>query len=813
MKRRGLDRAFVLLLAPLWLVVVGLHLRQALRGGIVWIPVYVAPAPEPGGLPRFAGVWPSGPPDATGLWFGDGLRAVGTQSLAGAGRVDFLARSYAALGADPTPSLVVEREDGPLALPLPTRPARYPWRTVPVTLGFGLTGLVALWRGGGRTAARCFGFGALAYSFHWAPPFGPASGGTAPILTALGVASLSLGATLFMPLLLRAALLVPERSGLRGPFARTGPWAFALFGPLATSALLGAPLPGALAFRASLAMNALFLLAIAAAVVRNYRRADGEGRRQLRWIVYGVAVGGLPAIGGATLAALRPDLWWTYELALVATALVPVCVLIAILRFHFLDIDRVISATASYTVLSVLFLAALLGVLPAVAAQASAATGLSPNVAQGALALGLALLVVPAQRGLRPALERFFLRERHALAEGMARLRAELDGLAEPRALLEVAGARVARLLRLERCAIYTRSDHGFAAVFAQGAGVPPMLPGDGALAGLLEEAGDPVPAARWQRWAARRLLPGDERAALEALGASVLVPLRRADRVCAILALGEKASGDVFTPTDLALLDALADRLTARLERVDEHALRETERALHAQLRSYVPAAIADGLSRGAPMEPGEREVTVLFVDVRGYTSFAEGRRAHEIFHAVNAYTREVSACVLAHGGAIVEFHGDGLLAVFGAPMELPEKERAALEAGAEIQARVGGLVLGEADGEPVRLSVGVGIATGPAYVGDVQAVDRRIWGCLGNTTNLAARLQGLSRDLDAAIVVDEPTHARGGPLARAMRREPGVAIRGRSEELDVYVQPLAALEPGAAGGQAPRPQPSRSR
>lgn len=799
MRRRGRDRALVVLLAPLWLAVVGLHLRQAWRGGIVWIPLYIEPAPEPGGAPRFVGRWPSPSADDMALAPGDVLQQVGAETLGGAGRIAFLARAYAALGTAMAPMLVVERDGARREVPLPTRLAGYPWRTVPVTLGFGLAGLIALWRGGGRAAARCFGLGALAYSFHWALPFGPATPRTASFLTHVGVTCLGLGATLFMPLLVRAALLVPERTAARTRSSRLGPWAFALFGPLATSALLGAPLPGAFSFPASLAVNALFPVALTVAIVRNYRRADGEGRRQLRWIVYGAVAGGLPVLAGATLSALRPELWWTYELSLVATALVPVCVLIAILRFHFLDIDRVISATATYTVLSVLFLAALLSVLPAVAAQASAVTGLGAGAAQAALALGLALLVVPAQRALRPHVERLFFRERHALAGGMAQLRIELDGISEPRALLDAAGARVATLLRVDRCALYARAGEGFAAVFVRGAGVPPALPGDGALAGLLEEAGGPVPAATSGRWIARRLLRGEERAAVEALGASVLVPLSRAGQVAAILALGEKASGDVFTPTDLALLAAVADRVAAALERMDERALREAERSLHDRLRSYVPAAVADELRRGAPIEPGEREVSVLFVDVRGYTRFAAGRRADEIFRAVNVYTQEVSACVLAHGGAVVEFHGDGLLAVFGAPAALAEKERAAVEAGAEIYARVGGLVIGDAEGEPVRLSVGVGIATGPAYVGDVQAVDRRIWGCLGNTTNLAARLQALSRDLDAAIVVDEATHARGGPIAMAMQRVPHVSVRGRSDELDVYVQPMMETAAGS--------------
>jgi adenylate cyclase len=70
---------------------------------------------------------------------------------------------------------------------------------------------------------------------------------------------------------------------------------------------------------------------------------------------------------------------------------------------------------------------------------------------------------------------------------------------------------------------------------------------------------------------------------------------------------------------------------------------------------------------------------VTVLFVDIRGYTGVSEAREAEEIFHAVNRYTETVSQVVRARGGTVVEFHGDGLLAVFGAPDAMAMKERAA--------------------------------------------------------------------------------------------------------------------------------------
>jgi len=152
-----------------------------------------------------------------------------------------------------------------------------------------------------------------------------------------------------------------------------------------------------------------------------------------------------------------------------------------------------------------------------------------------------------------------------------------------------------------------------------------------------------------------------------------------------------------------------------------------------------------------------------------------------------VNRYTETVSQIVQRHAGSVVEFNGDGMMAVFGAPRELAHKERAAVEAGREMVAAVGALPV-EGD-EP--LSVGVGIATGEAFVGNIQAVDRMIWSAIGNTTNLAARLQNLTRDLGASVVIDSATWERAQRAAADFDKRPDVPIRGRREAQDVYSLP----------------------
>ena len=124
-------------------------------------------------------------------------------------------------------------------------------------------------------------------------------------------------------------------------------------------------------------------------------------------------------------------------------------------------------------------------------------------------------------------------------------------------------------------------------------------------------------------------------------------------------------------------------------------------------------------------------------------------------------------------------------MMAVFGAPQPLPEKERAAVAAGREIVEAMS-VVEGA---EPI--SVGVGLASGAAFVGSIQAVDRMIWTALGNTTNLAARLQELTRELDAAVVTDSATHRAAGDTAAGFQLRKDFPIRGRSQRENVYLLP----------------------
>ena len=777
------DRALFAAVMLLWATAFGAQLRQLAHGRMGWVPLYLEGAASPQALPGVVEPWPpaAGDPPSE-LRAGDRIARVGAVDARGLGRVELTARLFAAAGPDLRVPLEVEREDGPHALTLALQPvAAWPWRTALLSLAFAGIGALAF-RRGGSPARRAFFLSAVFYALHWS-----AFPGGGRLHTAFVMVLTALAPAVAGPMALRTVLYFPSEIALHGRAASLGPWLFALNGLFVFSWVFGFPLPPALGRPLALGGTLALIAALLVSMLVQYRRADAGGRRQLRWALLGLYVGltGPALLAGLSLAV--PPLWWVYHLSLCAVVALPIGLFIGLDRHHLLDVDRLIGAAASYSALVGIALAVLLGAAPSASAALSEATSLDPRTSQTLLAVALGLAIVPAHRALRPRLEQLLFRERHALERGIGRLQRDLDGCEKPEEVFDLLTTRLEELLRPDTVALYGLVDEVFAPLVARGRAIAPAFEAGGALPALLEQSAAPLDVVRLRRRGRRAGLAPGESAALDTMGVQLVVPLALDEELVAFLCLGEKESGDIYTETDRALLQSLADHVGAELRRFGEEATRREERAMMAKLRRYVPGSIAEELAAGGALEEGEREVTVLFVDVRGYTSFAQDRAAPEIFASVNRYTRAVSEAVRGQGGSIVEFNGDGMMAVFGAPEPQAHKEGAAVAAAREIVAGVP-----ELPGARGELSAGVGIATGQAFVGNIQAVDRMIWTALGNTTNLASRLQQLTREVPAAIVIDRRTFELAGAEAVAFLPYVGAPIRGRMEREDVFLLPL---------------------
>jgi class 3 adenylate cyclase len=781
-RRPWIERALLFGLVPLWAVATILHVdRQISPLPFAWLPIYVEPAASADDFPRVLALWPDTPQPDGAVAPGDRLVAVGGESLAGAGRLAVWMRAFPAANGSGLAPFLVERDGARSERPLALRLVNAAWGHLALALTLGLTGTFVLLRVKGSRAARAYAAAALAYSVHMSSLYGGL-----PWQTAAGVWLVIGSGALYPPLMVRAALLFPDSRPPPPRAALLAPWALALTGPALYAWIFGVPALGLFGFQYASAFFTASIAALLGALVHNYWASPARGRRQLKWVMWGLLAGTLPALLASVAAASRPELRGVYEASLAFGVLIPLCILVALMRDNLFDIDRLITTTATYTLLAPLLFGTLFQVVPPLADAAAARTGIQRATALWVLAIAVAAPLPWLAQRLRHRLERLFFREQFEAEAALRDLRTQVASYQKPADLLNSLGVEVGVRLRLERSALFSRAEEAFVPVSAHGSAIPPAFDASGALVALLSDRSEPVAHEQWRSWAKRGLLSPSDRAALETFGAALIVPVVRVGALEAFLLLGDKRSGELFSRADVAMIESLVERVGVALDQFAAEAVRADERKLYQALARYAPGSVALELARGREVAPGEREVTVLFVDVRGYTSFSQRRDAPEIFDFVNAYTTTVSERVRAFGGSVVEFHGDGLMAAFGALGELPDKERCAVAAAREISR-----AFHEERLYP-GMSVGVGVATGAAYVGDIQSVDRKIWGVIGNTTNLAARLQGLTRDFEAAIVIDDATHARAAQAGVGFRRREGVAVKGRDDALSVWLMPM---------------------
>ena len=225
-----------------------------------------------------------------------------------------------------------------------------------------------------------------------------------------------------------------------------------------------------------------------------------------------------------------------------------------------------------------------------------------------------------------------------------------------------------------------------------------------------------------------------------------------------------------------------------------------------------FVPTGVVDEVlaQTGGDLRLGGRKqvATVLFSDLRGFTSSAEHMDASDVIHVLNYYLGEMTDAILGQGGTLVSYIGDGIYAVFGAPLELEDHADRAVAAAREmVEVRLPRFnawtrEAGFGDG----FQMGVGLNTGPIMSGNVGHEKRLEYTAVGDTVNTASRIEGMTKGTGYSIFVSETTYA-------ALQRSPGdlayydeVEIRGRRNRIKLWgTSPKVEL----GGPSAPQPAP----
>src|SRR6185312_15567536 len=238
--------------------------------------------------------------------------------------------------------------------------------------------------------------------------------------------------------------------------------------------------------------------------------------------------------------------------------------------------------------------------------------------------------------------------------------------------------------------------------------------------------------------------------------------------------------------PVNPVLLKA---RIGASLEK---KRLRDQQKAL---VRRFAAPEVAQDLQQSGFALGGKRiRASVMFSDIRGFTTLAESQPPEETIELLNTYYTLMFDAIAGHGGIVSHMAGDGLMAIFGAPLPLPDHCDAAVRAALEMIEMMGLFNIERRNAGKPEIRIGIGIASGEMVAGYTGTNDRATYTCIGDTVNLASRLEAHTKVAGRVILIDAATRA-GLHDSLGFEALGTVAIRGKAQAVEVFAAAATAL------------------
>ena len=248
-------------------------------------------------------------------------------------------------------------------------------------------------------------------------------------------------------------------------------------------------------------------------------------------------------------------------------------------------------------------------------------------------------------------------------------------------------------------------------------------------------------------------------------------------DNVVRCIELG--AEDYLAKPVNPVLLKA---RIGASLEK---KRLRDQQKEL---VRRFATPEVAQDLQNSGFALGGKRvRASVMFSDIRGFTTLAESQPPEETIELLNTYYALMFDAISGHGGVVTMMMGDGLMAVFGAPLPLPDHGESAVRAAQEMVELIELFNRERAAAGKPPIRIGIGIASGEMVAGYTGTNERATYTCIGDTVNLAARLEAHTKVAQRAILIDDATRAALGEHITVEPLGP-VPFKGKAAAVEVF-------------------------
>ncbi len=245
-----------------------------------------------------------------------------------------------------------------------------------------------------------------------------------------------------------------------------------------------------------------------------------------------------------------------------------------------------------------------------------------------------------------------------------------------------------------------------------------------------------------------------------------------------------EMGAEDYLTkPVNAVLLRA---RINASLEK---KRLRDQQNEL---IRKFATSEVAEDLeSSGFALGGKFVEATAMFSDIRGFTTIAEAQSPEDTIDLLNTYYTLMFEAISGHGGVVNQMVGDGLMAIFGAPIALENRCEHSVLAALEMIEMIDLLNADRTAQEKAPIRIGIGIASGQVIAGYTGTLRRATYTCVGDTVNLAARLESHTKVVGEPILIEEVTRNGLSDKINVCSQGP-YQLKGKTKEVQVYSVPV---------------------
>jgi adenylate cyclase len=274
-------------------------------------------------------------------------------------------------------------------------------------------------------------------------------------------------------------------------------------------------------------------------------------------------------------------------------------------------------------------------------------------------------------------------------------------------------------------------------------------------------------------------------------MGASLAVPLIHQDEVKGILALGTKKSGQFYTREDIHLLETLANQGAVAIENAKLAEQMKREETVRTNLSRYLSPQIVDQVVKKDVQVNlgGDRKVvTILFSDIRDFTTITETRPPDHLVQILNEYFTEMADIIFKHQGSLDKYIGDAIVAVFGSLIPLDNPTENAVQASVEMMKRMPVLNEKWMKRYGFTMEIGIGVNTGEVFLGNIGSPERMEFTVIGDTVNVASRFSGLARAGQILLTREAVDCLNEETLWVQL---PPSKVKGKTGELEVFEIP----------------------